>query len=156
MKKIPLTQDKIAFVDSKDFLALNKYKWYAKKDRKTFYAVRKSPTVDGTRNMIYMHMVIMKTSKGKQTDHIDGNGLNNQRKNLRVCTSAENCRNSGKQVNNKSGYKGVSWFKSNKKWVAEIKVDKKRIYLGSFDDKLLAYAAYCRACIKYHGKFAKL
>jgi len=154
MKEIKLTQDKIALVDDDDFEYLNQFKWCANKLRNTFYAIR---TLKKTK--ISMHREIMKTQLenniGKIIDHIDGYGLNNQKYNLRTCTSAENSRNRH-FVNNSSGYLGVFKIKSKKeKWKAQIVVNKKSIYLGIFKDKKDAAKAYNEAAIKYHGEFAR-
>lgn len=155
MKKIKLTQDKYALVDNDDFKALSKYKWFATKNVNTFYAMRNSPTVNGKYKILLMHRVIMQTPKGMHTDHIDHNGLNNQRKNLRVCTNSQNQMNSGKKSHNKSGFKGVSYYERYKKWRAQIKVNKKRIFLGYYDTKELGSEAYIKACKKYHGEYGK-
>jgi hypothetical protein len=154
MKKIKLTQNQYTLVDDADFDTLNQFKWYADKQGKNFYAKRNSKTINGKQMIILMHRFIMKTPKGMHTDHIDGNGLNNQRSNLRICTRSENLRNQGKQSDNSSGFKGVSFFKRNKKWVAQIMVNGKYIYLGYFTDKEKASNAYITACKKYHKEFA--
>ncbi len=99
-----------------------------------------------------MHNQVMGT---KGIDHVDGNGLNNTRANLRVSTPAENARNRGKQKTNTSGYKGVCYNKRNGKWTAQIQVNSKKIHIGSFTDALVAHKHYVEACIKYHGEFAK-
>jgi len=153
MKKIKLTQNKYALVDNEDYPILSMFNWYANKNKthRTFYAVR----VNGNKK-IHMHRYILGTPKGMETDHIDGNGLNNQKKNLRICDHAENQRNKDKPKNNTSGFKGVSWCERNKKWLVRISLDRERIYLGHFKSKMKAYEAYCKGCIKYHGKFAKL
>jgi hypothetical protein len=156
--EIPLTQGKVALVDREDFKELNKYKWFARKDRKTFYAQRNCPRdTEGKQHTIWIHMhrAIMQPPKGMVIDHIDGNGLNNTRKNLRICTNSQNRMNTGKQKNNTSGFKGVIFSKADKKWVALIYVGGKQVYLGSYQNKEIAYKAYCDGCIKYHGEFAK-
>ena len=103
-----------------------------------------------------MHRVVVKTTKGMDTDHIDGDGLNNQRDNLRVCTHSQNIMNRGIQKNSTSGFKGITWNKLGRKWQSQIKVNGKYIYLGIFISKLEAYKAYCKACVKYHGEFSNL
>ncbi len=106
--------------------------------------------------MIRMHSVIIQTPKCMQTDHRDGDGLNNQRSNLRVCTHAENTRNRGKHKTNKSGFKGVYLNKENKRWRAEIRSNGKKIFLGSYISKELAYKVYVEACKKYHREFSNI
>ena len=74
----------------------------------------------------------------------------------RICTFQQNHFNRGKQVNNKSGYKGVSWHKQKEKWVAQIKIEGKNKFLGFFTDPEKAYKAYCERAIEHYGEFAKL
>lgn len=155
MKRIKLTQGKFALVDDNDFENLNKYNWYTDKRGDTFYARRKFPMGGGKQTSVGMHTMIMGIPKGMSTDHIDGNGLNNQRDNLRVCTSGENQRNRGKTIRNTSGFKGVHWSKRDRRWQARIGVDGTRIYLGNFKNKIDAYDAYCRGCERFHGNFSK-
>jgi hypothetical protein len=88
--------------------------------------------------------------------HKDGNGLNCQDGNLRVCTSSQNGMNRGKQSDNTSGYKGVTWDKSKGKWQASIKVNQKTIFLGRFNNVIEAAKAYDEGAKKYHGAFARL
>ena len=102
-----------------------------------------------------MHRLIMNTPDGMVVDHINGNGLDNQKVNLRNCTDGENKRNRNMPRGNTSGLKGVSWSKQNKKWDARISTNNKQICLGTFSNKEDAYRAYVDACQKYHGNFAK-
>lgn len=152
MKKIALTQGKFAKVDDSDYDFLNKWKWYAH-FRNGWYAIRNISLSSGRQTQIKMHRIILDVPKGLQTDHKDGDGLNNQRNNLRVCTNSQNQKNKGSYRTNTSGFKGVSFNK--KKWMARISVDGKRIHLGYFLDKVEAYKTYCDACLKYHGEFSR-
>jgi len=150
MKKIKTTKGKYVLVDNEDFDELNQYKWHLDLRSVCRY-------IRGSNNKrIKIHRQIMDCPKGMEVDHKDGNILNNQKKNLRICTHEENGKNRKLSKDNKSGYKGVSWYKKMNKWVAKIKVNYKSIHLGYFDSKEEAYKAYCKACIKYHGKFANL
>lgn len=156
MKEIKLTKGQVALVDDADFVKLSKFKWHASKNKYTFYATRNVPLGEKQR-IIAMHRVIMNTPKGLVVDHIDGNGLNNQRNNLRVCTISQNNQNrTKKKLTTTSCFKGVSWSKTNKKWTAQIGHNGKQVYLGSFSKQELAYKAYIKACKKYHGQFAKI
>ena len=152
--KIPLTNGDFAIVDKCDFEELSKHKWYKYKNSNTYYVIRKEPREKNKQKTIYMHRQIMCTPVGFETDHIDGNGLNNSRSNLRICTHQQNNFNRGISKKNTSGFRGVSWNKHIKRWVAVIHFDNKRLYLGSFKDILLAKNAYISASIKYHGEFS--
>jgi hypothetical protein len=89
-------------------------------------------------------------------DHIDGNGLNNTRANLRICTIAENVRSSRRRTDNGSGYKGVGFHKASGKWVARIVTNGEKMYLGLYESPEQAAAVYDLAAHKYHGEFARL
>lgn len=149
MKQIPLTKGKFALVDDEDFEWLNKYKWYYCLG----YAKR---ATHKPKKGFLMHREILNTPPKLLTDHIDGNKLNNQRNNLRICTQAENLQNSPKRKTNKSGYKGVCWFKPQQTWKTEITHNRKQIFLGYFKTKEEAALAYNNAAIKLHNKFANL
>src|SRR3990167_783457 len=94
MKLIPLTQGKVAMIDDCDYMWLSEFKWCYDNG----YARRRA-----SGRFIYMHREITKTPDGYDTDHRDGDKSNNQRANLRICTRAENKRNSSKNTNNTSG-----------------------------------------------------
>ena len=89
-----------------------------------------------------------------EIDHRDGNGLNNQLANLRVATRAENARNMGTRKNNTSGLKGVHWDKAREKWLAQIMVKGRHIYLGRFDTAQAAHLVYLEAAKHHFGEFA--
>ena len=157
---IPLTQGKWAIVDEADYYWLMQWKWCVQKCKKTgrYYAYR-SERVDGKWVLISMARQIlgMGYRDASKADHIDPvKTTENRRKNLRPATQTENNRNVGIQKNNTSGYKGVSWSKAARKWLAQITVDRAYIYLGVFVSKEEAYAAYCMAAFKYHGEFARV
>lgn len=154
-KEIPLTQNKFALVDIKDFDYLNQFKWCTHKQRNTYYAVR-SIKKNGKKALLLMHREILKPPKGMCTDHINGDGLDNRRGNLRICSNSQNLMNRGKQKNNASGFKGVWWQKIERKWQAQIQVNKKVISLGYYPTKECAAIAYNEAATKYHGEFARL
>ena len=134
MKQIPLTQGKVALVNDEDYDWLNQWKWHAYKNHSTYYAGRNSkPRGNST---IHMHRVILGLTKGdgKITDHINRDGLDNRRANLRVVDYVISNRNHSGRKNNTSGHNGVHWHKQCRKWRAEIKVNSKRIYLGLFSN----------------------
>lgn len=153
MKEIKLTQGKVALVDDEDFESLNAYKWCASKHHNTFYAVRTTIRVGGKQTKVRMHWDIM---DGKSIDHIDHDGLNNQRANLRFCTNSQNLMNTRKQDNTSSVYKGVSWYKRTGKWLAQIQINNKGISLGYFDSEIDAAKAYNNKAIEFFCEFANL
>jgi hypothetical protein len=157
MKKIPLTQGKFALVDDENYEDLIQFKWCAHRGRNTFYAVR-NVYIGKKRRLEWMHRRILglKFGDGKITDHTNHNGLNNQKKNIRICTNKENCRNRKTLYSNISGYKGVSWHKLAKKWQVRIRVDYQLKHLGYFNNKVKAAQVYNDAAITHFGKFAKL
>jgi hypothetical protein len=155
MKEITLTQGKVAMVDGGDFEYLNQFKWYARKNGCCYYALRHLYGKYG--KPITMHFEIMgQPPKGMLQDHKDGNGLNNQKGNLRFCTVAQNQWNSAKQKDNQSGYKGVHLAKGRRKWTAQIMVNGEKKYLGRFHTPQEAAIAFNEAALKYHGEFARL
>mgnify|MGYP001606453598 CR=1 FL=1 len=154
-KEIPLTQGKVALVDAEDYEYLNQFKWHAHKYKNGggYYVAR---GIKKNEKKVFMHQEVLKPPKGMYPDHINRDGLDNRRWNLRICTTSQNGINKGKQKNNTSGYKGVCWHKRDEKWQARIKVDKKPMYLGYFNTKEEAALAYNEAAKQYFGEFAKL
>lgn len=155
MKEIKLTQGKVALVDDADFEILSKHKWYAH-NKNGWYAVRTVYGENGKTTKELMHRLLINVPKGLQTDHIDGDGLNNQRKNLRICTNSQNQKNKTAYKTNTSGFKGVCWKKAMNKWAAKITSDNKTIHLGYFSDKVEAANAYNVASKIYHREFSRL
>lgn len=151
MKLIPLTQGKFAQVDDVEFEELSRCKWYFD----GYYAARDCRN-SGRKSKVYMHRQIMNTPAGMETDHIDGNGLNNCRSNLRICTRVENGRNARKTNNCSSVFKGVTWHKQRGKWQAQIEILGNRKHLGLYKIPEDAAHAYDKAALEYYGEFAKL
>lgn len=156
MQRIPLTQGKFALVDKSDFEYLAQWKWRIARKRKgsnEFYAARSDWNKGHQRN-IWMHRVITKCPTGMVVDHINGDGLDNRRRNLRVCTNSQNQWNRRISKRNKTGEKGVSVDPkgSNKKWHASISVSGKSISLGYFTTKTEAAKAYKLNVVRYRGK----
>jgi hypothetical protein len=160
MKKIdistPKHPDTFSLVDDYNFTRLNQWKWIAVEPYKGLLYAARSIQIDGKQRRLYMHNEIMPPVKGTMTDHQNGNGVDNQRHNLRRCTNAENGRNRGIQSNNTSGYKGVTWNIAGNKWKAQIMYEGEGVYLGAFTCLIKAAKAYDTAALKYHGEFANL
>ncbi len=153
MKYILLGQNKSAIVDDSDFNWLNQWKWHYGGRR---YAVRSvySKSKKGTGKIIYMHRKIMKVRDKKQIDHINNDGLDNRKINLRICTSSQNSQN--RNSYNKIGLKGVYGVKKRNGFISVICHNNKRLYLGYFLNKYKAAYAYNQAAIKYFGEFANI
>jgi hypothetical protein len=149
MKKVPLTQGEFALVDDEDYVLVSQYKWHLHKGRKTNYARIKNKHICTT-----MHRMVLVNPEGL-VDHINGNGLDNRKENLRVCTNAQNIRNMVK-TSGSSKYKGVTWDKRCNKWAAAIWLNYKRIHLGRYSSEIDAAKAYNEAAIRLFGDFANL
>jgi two-component SAPR family response regulator len=145
VKEIPLTKNKATIVDDEDYEYLSQWKWHLSRFG---YAVRKP------KEQIYMHRVIMNTPAGMSTDHINKDKTDNQKVNLRICTTSENMMNRDKQKNNTSGYKGVFWHERAGRWRAQIRLNRKSIHLGLFDTPEEACEKYKQAEKEYFGEFA--
>jgi hypothetical protein len=152
MKLIQLPHGVTTMVDDCDFESLILTKWHVGNG----YVMRTVHVPYKPHLNIKMHRQILGLEKGDGlvVDHIDGNKLNNQRSNLRICSMKENARNSRKRKTTASGYKGAYWHALAKKWRAMIKHNGKYVHLGFFDTPELANAAYCAAAVKFYGEFA--
>jgi len=145
MKKIKLSQGRVAFVDDDIFNELNQFKWSACRTHNVFYASRNEILGDGLRRRRLMHHCVAGVpQRGFVTDHKDGNGLNNQRENLQIVTNRENVSNQKRKKEGKlsSKFVGISWDKHNRRWKAAIKFDGKCHHLGMFADEHRASKAY--------------
>ena len=157
-RRIPLSRGKYAIVDPDDCDTLSRYKWYAVKGGNTFYAVRGQWSKQSKKRLtISMHNVIIETPDGYIVDHINHNGMDNRKANLRPATQAENARNARyPKKNTSSKYRGVWYNRQTKKWRATISVDRKRKQIGYFTDERDAARAYDTTAKKYYGQFVVL
>lgn len=152
VKQITLSKGQFAIVDPNLFEELNKFKWSVEGRTGKFYASRR---ING--KLIKMHRFILGLEDPKIcVDHINGNTLDNRISNLRICTWAQNLRNSAIKPSNKSGYKGVCFSEKLNRFRATIKVNYKQIHLGVFRTAIEAARAYNAAAILHHGEFARL
>ncbi len=158
MKTIPLSRGYVALVDDEDFERVSAFKWCAKVERATdgginsVYAQR-SLWENGVRTSQLLHRFILGCSA--RVDHQDGDGLNNQRCNLRPATPSQNSANMRHRSGYSSQYKGVCWNKKSRKWQASITKDKRCLQLGLYGDEVDAATVYNFAAHEMHGKFAR-
>lgn len=161
VKKIPLRNRKgsiaaWALVDDQDYDRAMAHKWHMFRTKGLRYACRNLRRTEGHRGTEYLHRFILRAPDRKMViDHIDGNGLNNQRDNLRACTQSNNLRNCKRRIDNAAGFKGIHFDKSKNKWTAKLVIKPAEIWQERFDTLDAAKAAYVAAANKYHGQFTR-
>jgi hypothetical protein len=152
---IPLTLGQKALIDAEDLPLVAPFQWFAKRCRNTYYAARNLPRRDnGTRPQVKMHRAILGVSDDAVVDHRDGNGLDNRRQNLRHATHSQNAANARRRADNTSGHAGVSWSRTDGKWLVRLG-NGGRFYVGLFTDKKDAVAAYEEAARKRYGEYSR-
>lgn len=149
-QEIVITRGEIAIVDDENYEELCKYKWYWMDG----FAGR-TVTENGKRTTIYMHRVVAKAPKGVCVCHLNGNKLDNRRENLLWEKGSARMHKRKKNVAHSSKYRGVYWAKDKKTWIAEIKVNKKQLRLGYFQNEKEAAIAYDKAASEYYGILAQ-
>jgi hypothetical protein len=146
----------VALVSECDYENISQYKWHAAWEisAKSFIAVKKVRLRDGKCTKVSMHRFIFDFPKGLHIDHANHCTLDNRRSNIRLATPSQNQFNRGRRCDNSSGYKGVS--EEQGRFRAAIKINRKKIHLGSFPTAKAAHAAYCKAAHLMHGDFVKV
>jgi hypothetical protein len=147
MKKILVGNNNFALVDDSDYDRLREHKWSLSP---TGYAMT---TIGG--RVSYMHRLLLDVPKNLECDHRNGNHLDNQRANIRICTHGQNMAARRMHHDNKSGFKGVTFeARSRNKWHAQICKDKEIIRIGNYATPEEAARAYDRIARAIHGEFA--
>lgn len=141
---------KLCLFDKEGADLYDRYTWSILKGKTTYYLVRRG--LNDVR--IYFHRDLMNLQDGEIRDHHSGNGLDNRVINLRPATYQENAWNQRTRSNNTSGVKGVHWSNKNNRWEAQISIDGKQKYLGSFKDKIEAERVVRAKREELHGAFA--
>lgn len=153
VKEIKLTKGYVALVDDEDFEWLNSFRWYAKVETGGYVRAEKKTKEKHAK----MHRFIMGVTDPKViVDHRDRNPLNNQRRNLRICSDSQSVCNVRSARSSTSKFLGVSWCSERKKWVAQITKNYKQIPIGRFVDEKEAALAYNAKAAELHGEFANL
>jgi hypothetical protein len=155
MKEIKLTNGGVALVDDEDFNDLNQYKWFSHKEGNTSYVWRHDKKGFRQYGKVKMHRQILNSKITESIDHINGNGLDNRRSNIRLCTAQQNQMNRKKHHNYSSSFKGVSYHAKNKKWRATINIDGKQISAGCYATEEEAAIAYNKKSFELFGEFAR-
>lgn len=151
-KEIPLTQGYVAIVDDEDYELVSKYKWCLSggKYKRAVTSIKSN----GKNILVYMHRLIMNPPEGYVVDHINGDGLDNRRNNLRIATHRQNIINSKARIGT-SKFKGVFWDKSSNSWRARIRNSYKWIDLGHYDNEIEAAIAYDKRAYELWGEYAR-
>jgi hypothetical protein len=142
-------------VSPEDEHFLSEYTWRAEPDKRTFYAVA-TTRGGGKRTTIRLHRLIVEARPGQQIDHVNGNGLDCRRENLRLCSTRQNCHNKRHKLNGTSRFKGVSWSKRSQLWQAQININGKPTHLGFFTNETAAAMSYDSFALEHFGAFALL
>lgn len=154
---VPLTQGYEAIIDAADVPLVAGFNWCARVAPYTAYAARNGQLGLGEKRgkAVFLHNVICPPGAGRLIDHINGDGLDNRRGNLRQATKTENGRNSRMKSRNTSGFKGVHLHKETGKWRARISTGDRHVSLGLYNTPEEAHAAYVKASTEMHGEFSR-
>lgn len=153
--KSPKYGVKEVLIDDEDYDKIKGYIWHIYKRPYTFYCGT-FYKIDGKQKTIDLHRFLTNCPKGFDVDHINRDGLDNRRSNLRICTRSQNIQNQKIHKDNRYGARGLYWDKSRKKWQVRICINYKTIHIGRFENKEDAINAYNEAAKKYHGEFARV
>lgn len=146
--EIPLSNGGVTLIDEADAEKANRYRWC-----RVTGNLGKVYAKSGSR---YLHRYLLDAPKGLDVDHINGDGLDNRRTNMRTATRSQNLWNRRMNRNNTSGFQGVSFWAGRGKWVATIVQYRRRTIIGQFDSAEEAAMARDRAVIELRGEFGRL
>jgi len=152
MREVPLTKGRVALVDDEDYERVAALKWYVAGSRRRIWYARR----DFSGSSITMHRFILNCQPGQEVDHVNHDGLDNRRCNLRLCSHSENMANGRKRKGASSPYKGVCWHVRRKRWQAQVTYHGRQHHLGRFDSEEEAACAYNAKALELFGEFAYL
>jgi hypothetical protein len=153
---VPLTKGYEAIIDAEDVDLVKGHNWWSEVCFKADGSLRAVYARSDTSGMQYIHRVIMRADEFHLVDHIDGNGIDCRKSNMRLTANTGNSQNKKINCNNTSGFKGVTWNKRREKWEVKIMAYRKKKHIGyyvSLDD---AAEAYSKASAIYHGEFGRI
>lgn len=148
--ELPLTRGKVALIDKQDLEPVAAYRWDEWQIHRCWYAAARNQEP-----RIYLHRFILNAPQGMEVDHLNGDGLDNRRANLRLASHKQNLANQQLSLANTSGYRGVVKARTSGIWAAQIKSDFKTTGLGYYDSKETAAYAYDLAALDLFGAFAR-
>lgn len=148
-RRIELTNGGYTMIDAADYPLASQYRWH----RNSNGYARATVWRDGQSWTVYLHRLIINAQSGTDTDHINGDRLDNTRPNLRSCSHSQNMANQH-CVRGRSKYRGVTYHVKRRCWYAEIKHAGRRIFIGAYDSEVQAAQAYNVRAIELYGAFA--
>jgi hypothetical protein len=153
--RVPLTRGKFALIDDADASRVLQHRWRVRQAPHTSYAITDIRNQRGELHTVSMHRFILEPEAGLVVDHLDDNGLNNTRANMRLCSQAENAARV-RRPTSRSGYRGVNRQVLASTWVARICYRGQQIDLGSYPTAEQAARAYDAKARELHGDHARL
>jgi len=154
--RIPLGYNRFVLIDAADAVVAVQWRWQALEVQPGRFYASGQRTIDGKREEVYLHRLLMNPPDGMVVDHRNGDGLDCRRENMRVCTQQQNTHNRSKKRASKNPYLGVYKLKVGLQWHARIRHNKTSIYLGYFPTPEEAARAYDRKALELRGEYARL